>query len=229
MIELQPFTDEREWTVDDIPVLTAAVSVPQAVSGSQSVTRRIQKYYRAQSQAYFRYCETWLLPPARAEYHSALAASAPLPHFRAELTYRITYQQASLLSLYTQSLETTTQRFLSRRGDTWDLSTGYPIPLSDFFPPHSPWKQSLMKTVAASIQRQEEEGAAQYAQHSPRALRRQFNPMNYYLTEEGVAIFFPMYSIAPPMEGIPTFLIPYGEGLAPSLPTETAPKKAPEL
>ena len=42
-----------------------------------------------------------------------------------------------------------------------------------------------------------------------RLLRRHFNPQNYYLTAEGLVFFFPMYAIAPSVEGIPTFLFPY--------------------
>ena len=47
-----------------------------------------------------------------------------------------------------------------------------------------------------------------------KAVRRRFNPQNYYLTEEGLAFFYPMYAIAPAAEGIPVFLMPYEpEGL----------------
>ena len=41
-------------------------------------------------------------------------------------------------------------------------------------------------------------------------MRRRFNAQNYYLTEKGLTFFFPMYAIAPPVEGIPVFTLPYG-------------------
>ena len=75
----------------------------------------------------------------REEYRAALAASLPLPHFRAELTYQVTYNDGGLWSLYTQSRESgfSGRPTLLRHGDTWDLTSGYPVPLSAFFPRRS--------------------------------------------------------------------------------------------
>ena len=212
-IQLQSFTAEREWTIEGIPVLTAAVSVPEPVPAADNVSRRIRRYYQLQCRSFLHYCEKWLLPLAEAEYRAELAVSAPLPCFHAALEYRVTWQDRELLSLYTQSREVTLpgQTLLTRRGDTWDLAAGYPIPLSDFFPARSPWKQQLMALAAEEIQRQERAGIAQYHLRRPQDLRRRFNSQNYYLTREGLTVFFPMYAIAPSAEGIPAFTIPYAQ------------------
>lgn len=213
-LHTQPFAAEREWTVEGIPVLTASVSLPRPEPLSDKVSRRIHRYYQLQCRSYLRYCERWLLPQAEAEYRAALAASAPLPCFRAELAYRVTYNEGGLWSLYTQSREVTLpgQTLVTRRGDTWDLAAGYPVPLSSFFPPRSPWKRRLLALAAAEIQRQEAAGAARYHDGWRRELRRHFNPQNFYLTAEGLTFFFPMYAIAPAAEGVPTFTLPYGSG-----------------
>lgn len=210
MIELQPFTAEREWTVDGIPVLYASISVPDPLPAEGKLSRRIRRYYQLQCRSYLRYCEKHLFPQAEQEYRAALANSTPWPLFRAELNYQITYHDSHFLSLYTQSNETgSCQRLKLRRGDTWDLSTGYPVPLSDFFPDHASWKRQLLKLAADEIQQQEQAGLSMYHENWRKLLRRHFNPQNYYLTDEGLAIFFPMYAIAPPAEGIPVFLMPY--------------------
>lgn len=212
MMELQPFTAEREWTVDGIPVLSAAVSVPQPIP-TDRIARRLHRYYQLQCRSYLRYCEKQLFPQAQQEYQAALANSAPLPQFRAELTYQITYQDSHFLSLYTQSAEWGPhhQTLTLRRGDTWDLIDGYPIPLSAFFPNHSPWRRQLLGFAAKEIQRQEDAGTAQYHDSWKKSLRRCFNPQNYYLTKDGLVFFFPMFALAPAIEGIPTFLIPYAQ------------------
>ena len=211
-LHTEPFAAEREWTVEGIPVLTASVSLPQPVPMNDRVSRRIHRYYQLQCRSFLRYCERWLLPQAEAEYHAALAASAPLPQFRAELSYRVTYNGNGLWSLYTQSREVTLpgRTLLTRRGDTWDLAAGYPAALSSFFPQAKGWKRQLLAAVEAEIQRQERDGVARYHEDWRRALRRQFNPRNYFLTENGLAFFYPMYAIAPAAEGIPVFTIPYG-------------------
>ena len=208
-LRTESFATEREWTVEGIPVLTAAVELPQPLD-ADAVSRRIRRYYQAQCKAFLRYCERWLFPQAEAEYRAALAASAPLPCFRAELGYRVTYNSDGLWSLYTQSREVTGHTLLTRRGDTWDLAAGYPVPLSAFFPARSLWRRQLLALAAEDIQRQERAGIARYDPEWRKKLRR-FNSRNYYLTEEGLTYFFPMYAIAPAAEAIPAFTLPYGQ------------------
>ena len=208
-LRTESFATEREWTVEGIPVLTAAVELPQP-QGADAVSRRIRRYYQSQCKAFLRYCERWLFPQAEAESRAALAASAPLPCFRAELGYRVTYNSGGLWSLYTQSREVTGHTLLTRRGDTWDLAAGYPVPLSAFFPARSLWRRQLLALAAEDIQRQERAGIARYDPEWRKKLRR-FNSRNYYLTEEGLTYFFPMYAIAPAAEGIPVFTLPYGQ------------------
>ena len=126
----------------------------------------------------------------------------------------MTYNQGGLWSLYTQSRETAVSgpALLTRRGDTWDLSGGYPVELSAFFPPRSGCKKKLLSLAAEEIQRQERSGVSRYREDWRRALRRRFNAQNYYLTAEGLTLFFPMYAIAPAAEGIPVFTFPSGTG-----------------
>lgn len=212
MLHTRSFTAEREWTVDGIPVLSVLVDLPLPVSAVDRVSRRIRRYYELQYRSYLRYCERWLLPAAQAEYRAALAASTPLPAFRAELTHRVTCNRNGIWSLYTQSRELTLpgRTLLTRWGDTWDLTVGFPMAAGDLFPARSPWRQQLLQCAAEEITRQEAAGMAQYREDWRRRLRRTFNSRHYYLTEEGLAFFFPMYAIAPAAEGIPTFMLPYG-------------------
>lgn len=213
-LHTEPFAAEREWTVEGIPVLTAAVNVPRPVPAEDKVSRRIFRYYQLQCRSFLRYCERELLPYAEAEYRNALASSAPLPCFRAELQYHVTYNEGGLWSLYTQSREITVpgHTLLTRRGDTWDLNGGYPVELSAFFPSRSPWKKRLLALAAEEIARQERACVSRYHEGWRRNLRRRFNAQNFYLTAEGLTFFFPMYAIAPPAEGIPTFTLPFGTG-----------------
>ena len=217
------FSAEREWTVEGLPVLTAQVSLPEPVGSENRTTRRIRRYYRAQCRAYLHYCGHQLFPQASAAYQAALAASAPLPCFRAELDFCVTYNENGFWSLYTQSRESgfSGRPTLLRHGDTWDLTSGYPVPLSAFFPRRSGWKRRLMEAAEAEIQRQETAGISRYHEGVRRLLRRHFNPQNFYLTAEGLSLFYPMYAIAPAMEGIPVFTLPYGQG-GPALPARDA-------
>ena len=218
-LSTEAMTTEREWTVEEIPVLTAAVSLPEPVPAADRISRRIRRYYQLQCRSFLRYCEAYLLPLAAAEYRAALAASQPLPRLHAELTYQVTYNEGGLWSLYTQSREQGPggQTALLRRGDTWDLASGYPVALSALFPRRSGWRRRLLEAVEAEAAQRTAAGVSQYHEGVRRRLRQYFNPQNFYLTGEGLAVFYPMYAIAPAREGIPVFTIPYGRG-GPALP-----------
>ena len=133
-----------------IPVLTARIALPEPVGPETRLKRRIRRYYRTQCRAYLRYCGRQLFPMAAAAYRAALASSAPLPCFHAELTYHVTCHEGGFWSLYTQSQEPDDggRTLLRRWGDTWDLRTGYPAALPSFFPPHSGWKKQLLHLAA---------------------------------------------------------------------------------
>ena len=218
-LSTEAMTTEREWTVEEIPVLTAAVSLPEPVPAADRISRRIRRYYQLQCRSFLRYCEAYLLPLAAAEYRAALAASQPLPRLHAELTYQVTYNEGGLWSLYTQSREQGPggQTALLRRGDTWDLASGYPVALSALFPRRSGWRRRLLEAVEAEAAQRTTAGVSQYHVGVRRRRRQYFNHQNFYLTGEGLAVFYPMYAIAPAMEGIPVFTIPYGRG-GPALP-----------
>lgn len=219
MMQIQPFAAEREWTAEGIPVLSALASVPQPEPADSRAARRIKRYYQLQCRAYLRYCQTWLFPQAEAEYRAALASSAPLPSWRAELRYTVTYQEGSLWSLYTESRETTGPgpALITRRGDTWDLAAGYPVPLHSFFPGGTPWRKQLLTYAAEEMERRERAGVSRWHEDWRRRLKREFNPQNYYLTEEGLAFFYPMYALGPASEGVTVFIKPFE--IIPDLPS----------
>lgn len=211
-LHIESFTAEREWTVDEIPVLSAALSLPHPTDKGRTAAR-IRRFYQLQGRSFFRYCEAFLLPAAAAEYRLALEASRPLPHFHAELGYTITYNDDGFFSLYTQSREPVpgAASLLQRRGDTWDLAAGYPVPLRDFFPKGSRWRQRLWETAAAQMQAQETAGISRWHEGWKRLLRRRFDPDHYYLAEHGLVYFYPMYALGPAAEGIPEFSLSCGD------------------
>ena len=207
---VQTTETERAWDADGVPVLAARAVMPKPL-GKERRYRRIASFYRLQERAFFQYCQRELRPWAEAEYRAAAKNSIPRSCFRASLDFQETYRAGRLWSLYTQLRENAAPgpTFRRRWGDTWDIVTGYPVALPDFFPPRFRWKQALWKLAEEEIERQERRGLARYHPDWRRRLHRYFNPANYYLTPEGVAFFYPMYALAPAAEGIPCFLFPW--------------------
>ena len=43
-LHTEPASAEREWTVEEIPVLSASVSLPEPVPAADRLSRRIRRY-----------------------------------------------------------------------------------------------------------------------------------------------------------------------------------------
>lgn len=209
---IETFFARREWTADGQRILGAEIRLPRPADRSNRAARRIDRFYQLQCRAYLRYCERWLLPLAAEEARRALACGAPPPEAEAALTFCSAYAADGLWSLWTESRERVggrTER--QRRGDTWDTRTGYPLPLSAFFPAGG-GKAELLRRAEAEIRRQTDCADACFREDWRRQLRRCFSRENFYVTPQGLVLFYPMYALGPAAEGIPCFCLPFGEG-----------------
>lgn len=206
-LQIKPYLEERTFSDGDVPLLTASAQLP-VWDGAHG--ERFNRYYRAYERAFERYCETVLFPLAQEAYHHALENAGAMPDWHAALRTTVTYREGALLSLYTDSAESGgAQRIVLRRGDTWDMTGGTPLRLADFFPPHTLVRKRVLSAVRAQIEREEQLGLYRYLPDWRSRMRRSFNPQNFYLSDEGLLFFYQVFAIAPPGEGIPTFLLPY--------------------
>ena len=211
LVELntQPWAAEREWTADGIPVLHAVATLPVRIRCKAAC---------AAGSTGFTGCKPGVPALLRAFSGSPGPGGVPecpgiqrtLHPMEAELTYQVTYNEGGLWSLYTQSREAGAPAV--RRGDTWDLATGYPVALSAFFPAKTPWKRHLLALAASELERRETAGVIRLREDWRRQLRRKFNPNHFYLTAEGIVLFYPVYTLSP-SSIIPTILLPYGDTL----------------
>ncbi len=208
---------EKSWDWEGVTVLRAKATLPQ-FRGRRA--RRLNRYYRRYAQAYLKYCEAELFPRAASRCREAMAVSAPWSVSYAELSYTVSHESDSILSLRTDAIEENLPpRLHIRRADTWDLRDALPIPLGALFPEKSAWRKRLRRFLRDTACAQIESGRAEYYPTYRRALRLYFSSRNFYLTPEGLRLFYPMYTVAPAREGIVEFLVPYAEN-GPFLPTE---------
>ena len=195
-----PLHLEKTWESGGVPVLTAEVTLPRC-GGKSRRARRFDRYYRQYARAYLKYCEAELLPRAAETMHTALERSAPWSCARAVLAYRVTLVRGDILSLYTEGREE------------------HLPPLTAFFPPKTAVKKRLVRAVRETAREQMETGTAAYYPNYGALLRRAFSSRSFYLADDGLHWFYPMYSVAPAAEGIVDFSLPYGEA-GPLLPAE---------
>ena len=199
---------EKEWDFEGLPVLKARIKL--YLPPNEKPWRRIRSYYALQKRYFLKYCEAELLPWARSETRVALENSAPTPYFQAELYAHETERSGKIWSLYIEERETGTPdgEFVRRWGDTWDMTTGFAVPLSSLFPARSHWKACMIDAARNEIARQERRGEAKYHPGYEKLLKKYWNPRNFYIMPEHIAYFFPMYAIAPAVEKTPVFYLP---------------------
>ena len=211
---------EKAWEVDGITVLHTSVTLPQFAAGVRRA-RRFDRYYRHLCRAYFTYCEQMLLPWAKAQCKAALDTSAPWTHTSCEMSYRITLREENVVSLCIDAKETNgpVPRLVLRRADTWDLSAMLPMPMGEFFPKRAAYRKRLIAHARETAQTQMAQGVAAYDEAYRVLLRRAFSSRNYYLTDAGLCFFYPMYAVAPSIEGVVTFTAPYDAQRGPFAPS----------
>ena len=201
---------------DELPVLTCHISLP---SRPQRPEGRFNRYYRACAAAFESCCRRELLPRAESAYYRAVEEAGPIPQWQAQLRAAVTLQQGALCSLRSDTLvRGMAQPMAVCRGDTWDLRRELLLSVQDCFPSHAPWRQMLLHCARTQIAAWEAQGIARYHENWQQLLPRALHPHHFYLTEEGFCFFFPPDAIAPPVEGIPTFCLPYNEEAGPFLP-----------
>ena len=190
------------------PVLILSLRTPELDAEGRSA-RRINRYYGKLAQIRKARWETSLFPAACAALADARAASRPFEPWSVTLDYRVTQEEAGLLSLYVDAVERAAGRPLTvRTADTWDLTSGIPYLLTDFLPQARLWRRALLAELAAQAEARLQSGESFFYADAPARVRRFFSPQRFYLTGDSLAVFFPMLSLAPAAEGIPVFLLP---------------------
>ena len=84
--------------------------------------------------------------------------------------------------------------------------------LSELFPDISNVKEYIIKMINEQIEKQIKDGDNYYFEDYSKLVTETFNEDSFYLTQEGVVIYFGQYDIAPYSSGIRTFTIPYSVG-----------------
>ena len=182
-------------------------SLPEETAGE----RRVERYYARVEQ---RWRERWEGELYRRACQAAAAAreqSRPFRPWEASLDYTVTLQDEALLSLYLDAYEYTggAHGLTTRRADTWEPRTGTVRTLSSFFPPRKRWRRLVLLDMQAQARRRIASGESLFYDDWQERMEREFDPERFYLTPEGLALFYPLYAVAPYAEGIPVFVLPH--------------------
>lgn len=206
--ELTVEVKEQVWdmTLESEPVLHCALTWPE-LKGTWKGINAVNRYYSRVVQIWKRRWEREVYLRACLDLVDRRAQGRPFQIWQAKLTTQITCQEGDLLSLFQDGMEQVgyDRPVTVRRGDTWSLAQGAPRTLGSFFPKGRRWKKRVLEQVAEQITHRLAGGESLLDPDCLHRLRSASDPEHFYLTGEGIQVFFPMYVLGPSAEGVPSF------------------------
>lgn len=192
-------------------LLKYTINYPQLFFNKyQPFLKDLNRYYEAKAVEYEHTLTTKFLKMAVEEYDNSIANNFPVRSFEAFVDYTVTLNQNCLFSLYFDQYEYTGGAHGStiRYSDSWNLQTEKRIILGDLFPYHNNYQDYIITMIQEEIAKQIQQESVYFDNYTELVIQN-FNENSFYLTPEGIIIYFQQYDIAPYSSGIITFMIPY--------------------
>ncbi|MBS6955978.1 MAG: DUF3298 and DUF4163 domain-containing protein [Enterocloster asparagiformis] len=196
------------------PALNYKINYPQFTSTcSRRAAAAVNSFYRLRAKSLETYCRFTLYPQAVKDLKELQENGDPLLGFEFLTVFRVTCNSGCIVSLYMDQYEFEGGAHGStlRTSQTWDFSTGKRLQLSDFYPHNPSWREDIQSQIQAGIARRLEKEPSTYFDDYAALVRTAFNPDSFYLTPEGLVIYYQQYDIAPYSTGIPQFSLPFRE------------------
>jgi Protein of unknown function (DUF3298). len=187
------------------PVLRIRQSYPR-LANQAAGAERINRYYKALAERWRLRWEEELGPQA---CEALVEQGEDRPPWEAVLDFTVTYDENDLLSLYMDAYEFTggAHGHTVRRGDTWEVSEGLPQSLFSFFPGEKRVKRRILAEITAEAQAMQASGEHAFFDDYETLIREHFDAELFYVTAEGLVVFYPLYAIGPYVEGFVRFVV----------------------
>ena len=151
-----------------------------------------------------------LYPMAAKDYTQSDNENRPFHTYDLQNAIFAPYARAPFLSTYNDVYEYTggAHGITTRYSDTYNTRTGRRLPLSKFFPESCCYKDIAIEEIkrqAQIRQKNEQMFFDEYLEDIP----KYFECKNYYLRDNGLVIYYQLYTIAPYSSGIIEFFMPF--------------------
>ncbi len=212
-VEYKTFEISEELFFHDTLLLRCSVKYPQFFSDTFPVGC-INQHYASAATAYAHHCREALFQQAKEQYEEDKQTGAPVRVFEAVTEYAVTFNEECVLSLYFDRYEYTggAHGSTARTSDTWDLAACARIRLSALCALPARCREYVIEHVIRQIESQIGDGEYYFDDYHRNAVIH-FRPQNFYLTAEGMMVYYQQYDLAPYSSGIREFLIPYSAAI----------------
>lgn len=202
---------ERNLKSDGTTVLHYSICRPEfSGSGKQ---RRMERYFAHLAQRWQSRWENELYQQANKAFSAQHDKKAFTP-WQASMDYQITYWSPPLLSIRINIKEqgAVAPPALLCIGEVWDCIDGYPRSLRSFLPAKTfRWKPHLIALLQEQAEQRLNSGESLLDSSCLSVIKQAFDPESFYLSENGLILFYPLYVLGSYGEGIPTFTVPIAE------------------
>ena len=201
---------EGTMNYKDTPVLHYKIEYPRFRHPEyQDQLNKINEWYRRRVAGLQRKYETELYKEAVELYENSIESQFPFHMYEADSAFEVPYNDNGLLSLYFDDYIFTGGAHGStvRHSDTWDVKDGRRLPLYRFTSDPAAFRAKILNEINNQIEAQIKSGEGNYFENYSQLVEEHFDPENYYLTPEGIVIYFQQYDIAPYSSGMPEFVI----------------------
>ncbi|MGN0299154.1 MAG: DUF3298 and DUF4163 domain-containing protein [Lachnospiraceae bacterium] len=194
-----------------IPVLKYNIAYPFFYSTCNSkAVESINEFYLTLARNKQTYCK-WVLYPQAAEAAQYIQENNPPFHpFEFDMIYQVTWNKGCVTSLYLEQYTYLggAHGATVRTSDTWDFATGKKIYLRNFYTNDMMFQEKIILWIESKISELLKVSPGSFFEDYASLLRSAFRPDHFYLTQDGIVIYFQQYDIAPYASGIPEFLLP---------------------
>jgi|AGTN01.1.fsa_nt_gi Protein of unknown function (DUF3298). len=202
----------REFNFDNTLILdTKSTSYVVSIPSSRAAEEKINARINMQLMNFMKNTIMKILPQAKENYIEAKRSGYPFNPFGTGLDYTATYNEKGILSMYRDYYEylggahpTTT-----RSSDTYDLKTGRVLPLQSFFPRGCDYVEKLIKEIRAQAEKNFAENPGIYFDNYPELILKYFNSESFYISPNGLTIYYQQYDLGPYAVGILEFTISF--------------------
>lgn len=203
-------TFEKELYYKNNVILKYTIKYPRIINNSIGANR-FNRFNYEKAVKLKHYSENELFKEAKELYDYNVSNGYPVMMYEVFLDYTITYNQNSIVSLYSDEYIYSGGAHGStvRSSQNWNINFAKQFSLESLFDNDCNYILDILKDINNQIEQQIANGSNQYFENYCSLVLNTINLDNFYLNTGYITIFFQQYDIAPYSSGIPTFNIQY--------------------
>ncbi len=213
MFDIQTLVIEKNLYYKNNLIVKYKLAFPRITSNSYSfAVNKFNHFNQVRAFDLRLYAEKELFNDAKELFDYNMANNFPFSPYELIYTFTTTYNSNTMLSLFSDQYIYAGGAHGStiRTSQNWNMNNGLQISLSSLFHNDCSYIILILKEIFHQIEKQVENGTNSFFEDYAKLAVENFKLEQFYLTDDGVVIFYQQYDIAPYSSGIPTFIIQLG-------------------